>query len=141
MENLSNKCYISTMGKYLQNTFLILRFSTHKNKKTNIQRNAFNFLVMYWSPLYELSYVCSRQKLQHISSRVPQLTCIWVYPGASGLGNLTTYQMKMNNDLWFWILHVSESWSVLWKGYMEPWGHTMHYAFFSVFIKRPAVSL
>ena len=35
------------MGKYLQNTFLILRFSTHKNKKTNIQRNAFNFLVVY----------------------------------------------------------------------------------------------
>ena len=47
MENLSNKCFISTMGKYLQNTFLILRFSTHKNKKTNIQRNAFNFLVVY----------------------------------------------------------------------------------------------
>ena len=124
-------------SEYLFN-FKIFHSQEQKNKYS---KECFQFLGCVWSPLYELCYVCSKQKLQHISSRVPQLTCIWVYPGVSGLGNLTTYQMKMNIDLWFWILHVSESWSVLWKGYMEPWGHTMHYAFISVFIKRPAVSL
>ena len=40
------------------------------------------------------------KSLQHVSRRVPQLTCTWMsLPGATGLGKLTSVEGKISGDL------------------------------------------
>ena len=65
---------------------------------------------------------CNSPKVLHIhTSRVPQLTCIWMSGGASGLGNLTnshTHCCCLTNLFWpftFQTVHIkSNNRTLLW---------------------------